>query len=466
MRNNTVLTQVVIGDMVEKGRCVARSGDLVLFVAHVAPGDVVDLRIVSKKKGHAEAVPIHIHQHGAVRTDPFCTHFGVCGGCQWQHVQYAAQLAAKEQLVREKLVHLGHFQDPPVAPILAADPTTYYRNKLEFTFSNRRWLSAEEIQGDTPLDRDAVGFHRPGVFDKIVDVQHCYLQADPSNAIRQALRKLAKERNLSFYDLREHKGLLRNLIVRTASTGQVMVVMQFGEPDEEKIEQVMGFLQEQFPELTSLQYVVNTKRNETFYDLPVQLYAGQPFIIEQLEDLQFRIGPKSFFQTNTAQAEVLYRKIKELAGLQGDELLYDLYTGVGSIALFLARHARHVVGLEVTPAAIADAKDNAALNGLNNTTFIAGEVEHLLDETFLTTHGTPDVLVTDPPRAGMHPRVLQQLLRIAPRRIVYVSCNPATQARDLALLCEKYDLVTVQPVDMFPHTSHVESVALLTLATG
>lgn len=449
--------------MVEKGRCVARSGDLVLFVSQVAPGDVADLRIIRKKKGHAEAVPVRIHQHGAARTEPFCEHFGVCGGCQWQHVQYAAQLAAKEQMVREKLTLLGHFQDPPVAPIIGAEATEYYRNKLEFTFSNKRWLSTEEIQADVPLDRDAVGFHPPGFFDKIVDVHHCYLQADPSNAIRTALREFAKEQDLTFYDFYQHQGLLRNLVIRTASTGQVMVVVQFGEPAAEKIEQVMGYLRQQFPQLASLQYVVNTKKNDTFYDLPVQCYAGQPYITEQLDGLQFRIGPKSFFQTNTAQAEVLYRKIKELAGLQGDELLYDLYTGVGSIAIFLAQYARHVVGLEVTPAAIADAKDNAALNGLANTTFMAGEVERLLDEAFLAKHGTPDIVVTDPPRAGMHARVIQQLLKIAPQRIVYVSCNPATQARDLALLSEKYQLVTAQPVDLFPHTSHVENIALLTL---
>ena len=456
-----ILERVTIGDMVEKGRCVARSDDLVLFVNKVAPGDVADLQIVRKKKGHAEAVPVRIHQHGAVRTEPFCEHFGVCGGCQWQHVQYAAQLAAKEQMVREKLVHLGNFQNPPVAPIIGAAATEYYRNKLEFTFSNKRWLSSEEIQGDTPLDRHAAGFHRPGFFDKIVDVKHCYLQGDPSNEIRNALKQFAQDQDLSFYDLYRHQGLLRNLIVRTASTGQVMVLVQFGEPATDQIEQVMSFLQAKFPQLTSLQYVVNTKKNEIFYDLPVQVYAGQPFITEQLDGLQFRIGPKSFFQTNTAQAEVLYRKIKELAGLQGDELLYDLYTGVGSIGIFLAQYARHVVGLEVTAAAIADAKDNAALNGLTNTTFMAGEVEHLLDEAFLTTHGTPDVVVTDPPRAGMHPRVIEQLLKVAPKRIVYVSCNPATQARDLALLNEKYQLVTAQPVDLFPHTSHVENIALL-----
>lgn len=457
----SVLEQVTIGEMVEGGRCVARAADMVLFVTDVAPGDVADLRIVKKKKNYAEAVPVHIHRHSPVRVQPFCQHFGTCGGCQWQHVSYAAQLAAKEQLVREKLMRIGQLQTPPVAPILAADPTEYYRNKLEFTFSTQRWLAATEIAEGGVLDRRALGFHRPGYFDKVVDIDHCHLQPAPSNAIRMALGQLAKAQGLRFYDLRQHQGLLRNLIVRTASTGQVMVIVQFGEEDTALIEQVMHHLQTRFPEITSLQYVVNTKKNETFYDLPVHLYHGPSFITEQIDGLQFRIGPKSFFQTNTKQTQVLYHKIRELAHLQGDEVLYDLYTGVGSIALFLARYVRHVVGLEVTEGAIADAKINAQLNHLRNATFVAGEVEQLLDAPFLTTHGRPQVVVTDPPRAGMHPRVVKQLLEIAPEKIVYVSCNPTTQARDLALLSDKYQLVTAQPIDMFPHTSHVENIALL-----
>ena len=457
-----VLEQVAIGDMVEGGRCIARVDDLVLFVAQVAPGDIADLKIVRKKKGYAEAVPTHIHQKGATRVAPFCQHFGVCGGCQWQHVSYATQLAAKERMVSEKLIHLGHLQAPHVAPILAAEPTEYYRNKLEFTFSNKRWLSAEEVQANTPLDRSALGFHRPGYFDRIVDIDHCYLQPAPSNEIRIALAKFAKAQGLSFYDIRQHQGLLRNLIIRTTTTGEVMVIVQFGQATAAAIEQVMEYLQTTFPQLTSLQYVVNTKHNETFYDLPVHLYHGQPFITERLNGLAFRIGPKSFFQTNTRQAQVLYSKIKELADLQGHEILYDLYTGVGSIAIFLAQYVRQVVGIEVTKEAIADAAINAALNQITNTTFVAGEVERLLDTPFLATHGTPQVVVTDPPRAGMHPQVIKQLLHVAPARIVYVSCNPATQARDIALLREKYQLVTAQPVDMFPHTSHVENIALLT----
>ena len=457
-----VLRQVVIGGMVEGGRCVARVNGLVLFVTQVAPGDIADLRIVSKKKGYAEAVPVYIHNASHVRIQPFCQHFGVCGGCQWQHVNYAEQLAAKERLVLEKLVHIGHLQSPRVAPILAASPTEYYRNKLEFTFSNKRWLSTTEIEEHAPLDRRALGFHKPGYFDKIVDIEHCYLQPVPSNAIRTTLAQFAKEQDLGFYDLCENNGLLRNLIIRTTTTGEVMVVVQFGQAVADSIERVMHHLQTQFPQLTSLQYVVNTKKNETFYDLPVCLYHGQSFITEQIDGLQFRIGPKSFFQTNTVQTQVLYRKIRELADLHDDEIVYDLYTGVGSIAISLAQYARHIVGIDVTEAAIADAQVNAGINNVGNTTFVAGEVERLLDAQFLSTYGNPHVIVTDPPRAGMHPKVIRQLFHIAPDRIVYVSCNPATQARDILLLSEKYQLITAQPIDMFPHTHHVENVALLT----
>jgi len=457
-----ILEQVVIGDMVEQGRCIARVGSLVLFVTQVAPGDVVDLRIIRKKKGYAEAVPVHLHSAGHARVQPVCQYFGVCGGCQWQHVSYAEQLAAKKRLVLEKLIHIGHLHAPHVAPILSANPTEYYRNKLEFTFSNNRWLSTVEIKEHALLDRHALGFHRPGYFDKVVDITHCYLQPTPSNAIRNTLAQFAKAHGLSFYDLRQHSGLLRNLIIRTATTGEVMVIVQFGEAVADKIEHVMHHLQKKFPQLTSLQYVVNTKKNETFYDLPVHLYHGQPFITEQIDGLKFRIGPKSFFQTNSVQAQVLYRKIQEMAGLHHDEILYDLYTGVGSIAIFLAQYVHHAVGIDVTEAAIADAQANAMLNDLVNTTFVAGEVEQLLDAQFLSTHGKPHVIVTDPPRAGMHHQVIKQLLQIAPERIVYVSCNPATQARDIALLGEQYQLITAQPVDMFPHTSHVENIALLT----
>jgi len=458
-----VLEQVVIGDIVDGGRCIAHVDDLVLFVARVAPGDVVDLKVVRKKKGYAEAVPIYTHKAGRARIPPICQHFGTCGGCQWQHVHYAEQLAAKERLVLDKLVRIGHIQHPHVAPIIAANPTEYYRNKLEFTFSNSRWLSATEIGEHRPLDRRALGFHKPNYFDKVVDITHCHLQPAPSNAIRNTLAQFARTHGLTFYDLRHNSGLLRNLIIRIAATGEVMVIVQFGQAVKEKIEQVMHHLKTQFPQLTSLQYVVNTKKHENFYDLPVHLYHGQAHITEQLNGLKFRIGPKSFFQTNTAQAQVLYKKIRELASLHQDEVLYDLYTGVGSIALFLAQHVRHVVGVDVTKEAIVDAHANAKLNNVGNVTFVSGAVEKLLDAQFLSVHGTPHVIIIDPPRAGIHPQVVKQLLRMSPRRMVYVSCNPATQARDMAHLCKKYQLVTAQPVDMFPHTSHIENIALLTL---
>lgn len=457
-----VLKRVVIGDMVEQGRCVARVDDLVLFVTQVAPGDVVDLTIVGKKKNYAEAIPTHVHRTSCARTQPFCQHFGVCGGCQWQHVHYTAQLAAKERLVLEKLVTLGHLQTPRVAPILAAKATAYYRNKLEFTFSNKRWLSTTEINADAQLDRRALGFHKSGYFDKIVAISHCYLQADPSNAIRTTLVQFARAHDLSCYDLRQHNGLLRNLIIRTTTTQEVMVLVQFGQDLAAQIEQVMHYLQTQFPQLTSLQYIINTKKNETFYDLPTHLYHGKPFITEQIDGLKFRIGPKSFFQTNTAQAEVLYKKIRELADLPRDAVVYDLYTGVGSIAIFLARYVRHVVGIDSTEVAIVDAKKNASLNGISNTTFIAGKVEQqLLATQHVTMHGMPHAVVTDPPRAGMHPQVITQLLCMAPEKIIYVSCNPTTQARDIALLNKQYRLEIAQPIDMFPHTSHVENIALL-----
>jgi len=457
-----ILERVLIGDMAERGRCIARVDSLVLFVTQVAPGDVADLRIVSKKKGYAEAVPIYIHSTSHARVSPFCEHFGVCGGCQWQHVSYTEQLAAKERLVLEKLVHIGHLQDPHVAPIVGARLTEYYRNKLEFTFSNKRWLSTTEIEEHTQLDRRALGFHKPGYFDKVVDIKHCYLQPAPSNAIRTTLAQFAKEHALSFYNLHKNDGLLRNLVIRTATTGEVMVIVQFGQAVADKIEQVMHHLQTQFPQLTSLQYVVNTKQNETFDDLPVYLCHGQSFITEQIDGLRFRIGPKSFFQTNTAQTQVLYKKIQELADLHDDEIVYDLYTGVGSIAISLARYAHHIVGIDVTEAAIADAQVNARINDVVNTTFVAGAAEQVFDAQLLSTYGKPHVIITDPPRAGMHPQVIKQLLRMAPERIVYISCNPATQARDISLLSEQYQLITAQPIDMFPHTSHVENIVLLT----
>lgn len=456
-----IIPQVLIGDLAEGNYCVTRVNNQVIFVDQAAPGDIMDIQIIKKKRGYATAIPVHLHTPSPARTTPFCSHFGVCGGCQWQHVSYPAQLAAKEQLVKDKLIHLARIHNPPVAQILGADPIQYYRNKLEYTFSNKRWLSTEEIKGQQPIDRQALGFHKPGYFDKVVEIQHCYLQGGPSNDIRLSVGHFAREQGMTFYDFRTHEGDLRNLIIRTTSTGEVMVIVQFGTAQESEIEQMMQFVHHQFPQLTSLQYVVNTKFNETFYDLPVHCYAGKPFITEVIDGLQWQIGPKSFFQTNATQAGVLYRTVANLANLQGDELVFDLYTGVGTIAHYLARQARHVVGIEMIEGAIQDAQTNATLNQLKNVSFYVGDMKDILQAPYVAAWGKPQVVVTDPPRAGMHPDVVQQLLALEPEKIVYVSCNPATQARDIALLATQYQLVQAQPIDMFPHTSHVENVALL-----
>eukprot|EP01132_Coremiostelium_polycephalum_P003039 gene3039-3800_t len=461
-KNKPVIIEAVVMDRLAEGnQCVARIDQQVIFVEQAAPGDVMDIQVIRKKRGYAEAVPLRLIQPSPHRVQPFCDHFGVCGGCQWQHIDYATQLAAKEQLVKDKLSRIGHIDNPPVAKILGGHPNRYYRNKLEYTFSNNRWLTQEEIQEAHLLDKQALGFHKPGYFDKVVPIQNCHLQAEPTNAIRLALGQFAKEQGYRFYDFRSHQGLLRNLIVRTASTGEVMVVVQFGTNDEDSIQQVMEFLHKKFPTLTSLQYVVNTKFNETFYDLEVLCYAGKSFITETIDGLHWQIGPKSFFQTNTAQAQVLYRTIEQLANLQGTELVYDLYSGVGTIAHVLARKARQVVGIEMVEGAVNDAKVNAQLNQLHNVSFFVGDMKDIFNETLLTTCGRPDIIVTDPPRAGMHPDVIRQLLQVAPTKIIYVSCNPATQARDIEMLQEKYLLTHAQPIDMFPHTSHVENVAVL-----
>ena len=458
-----ILKNVLIGDLVEGNRCVARVNNQVIFVENAAPGDVMDIQIFKKKRAYAEAIPIQLHTPSPARVEAFCKHFGTCGGCQWQHISYENQLLAKEQQIKEKLIRLGNVPYPPISPIIPADPNRYYRNKLEYTFSNKGWLTEAEIQTDQILERQALGFHKPGYFDKIVDITHCYLQEDPSNKIRLAIAKFAKEENFTFYDIRNNQGLLRNLIIRTTSTGEVMVIVQFGELNQEKITSMMEFIYRNFPILTSLQYIVNTKHNETFYDLTVQLYKGKPFITEMLDGLQWQIGPKSFFQTNSYQATILYKTVERLADLQGHELIYDLYTGVGTIASFLARKAREVVGIEIIESALEDAKLNAQINNLTNVKFWLGDMKDVFNKDLLEKFGYPDIIVVDPPRAGMHLDVVQQLLTVAPKKIIYVSCNPATQARDIKELQAKYELINVQPIDMFPHTSHVENVALLIL---
>ncbi|MEM9325622.1 MAG: 23S rRNA (uracil(1939)-C(5))-methyltransferase RlmD [Bacteroidota bacterium] len=446
------------------GKSVGRKEGLVVFVRGGAPGDVVDVRITGKRKKFLEGVVVKMHQSSPDRVKPFCEHFGVCGGCKWQHINYDAQLRYKQNHVAENLKKLTDVPMPEVIPILGTEPTTYYRNKLEFTFSNRRWLTKEEIDSEEEFSRNALGFHIPKMFDKVLNIDHCHLQATPSNAIRLQLKAFAEREELPFYDLKSHQGFLRNLIIRTTSTGEVMVIVQFAEDDKKRILRTLTFLDDEFPEITSLNYVVNTKLNDTFYDLPVINYTGRTYIQEQMGNLTFRIGPKSFYQTNSKQAHELYNLALEFAGLQGDEVVYDLYTGTGTIANFVAADAKKVVGIESVPEAVEDAKINSSINQIDNTDFYAGDMKDLLTSDFIESNGSPDVVITDPPRAGMHKNVIKVLNELKAPKIVYVSCNPATQARDIQDLSVNYEVTKIQPVDMFPHTHHVECVVLLELS--
>lgn len=454
------LSDVQIIDIAEEGKGVAKHDELVLFIEQAVPGDVADVELFRKKKSFMEGRVVTLKESSKYRVDPFCPHFGVCGGCKWQHMEYDAQLLFKQQYVENALKRLGKVDVSPMEPILASAETQYYRNKLEFTFSNKRWLTSvdEEVKPD---DLNALGFHVPGRFDKILDIDHCFLQQDPSNAIRNAVRTFALAEGISFYDLRAHEGALRNLIIRTSSTGEVMVIVVFAYPEEGQIDTLMRYLEEQFPTLTSLLYIINQKRNDTIFDQDIHTFSGRDFIYEEMEGLKFKVGPKSFYQTNSAQAYELYKITRDFADLKGDELVYDLYTGAGTIANFVARKAREVIGVEYVPTAIEDAKINSGLNGIGNTKFYAGDMKDVLTADFIRVHGRPDVVITDPPRAGMHPDVVQRILEMEAGKVVYVSCNAATQARDLALLQEKYDVVRIKPVDMFPHTQHVENVVLL-----
>jgi len=459
-----LLRNVKIQDMVAEGKCLVRLENLVIFVSQVAPGDVVDLRVTKAKKNFLEAVPTKFHQYSELRVEPFCQHFGTCGGCKWQHLAYDAQLRYKQQQVEDQLTRIGKVALPEIAQILPSPARTYYRNKLEFTFSDNGWLTTEQINDDSrAYNREVVGFHTPARFDKIIDVEHCWLQPDPSNAIRLFIRDYAHQHALPFNNLVRQTGLLRNLIVRTAqSTGETMVILQCYRAHD-AIEPLLDTVLAKFPEITSLNYVLNDKGNETFHDLEVVCYRGKPYIEEDMEGLRFRIGPKSFYQTNSAGAHQLYKVARDFADLQGTELVYDLYTGAGTIASFVAKKARKVIGVEYVEQAVADAHVNAEINGITNTEFYAGDMKDILTAAFTETHGRPDLIITDPPRAGMHPDVVQRLLELRTPRIVYISCNPATQARDLELLDPAYKVTRVQPVDMFPHTHHVENVVLLEL---
>lgn len=460
-----LLEKVTITDVAAEGKAVAKVNELVIFVPYVVPGDVVDLQVKRKKNHYAEAVAVKFHEKSPLRTEPLCSHFGVCGGCKWQCLSYEEQLKYKQKQVFDNLTRIGKVELPEFRPILGSEKTRFYRNKLEFTFSNKRWLTEEEVKQDVKYDQmNAVGFHIPGAFDKVLAIDKCWLQDDISNQIRNAVRDYAYAHNFPFFDLRTQEGLLRNIMIRTSSTGELMVVLQCKVTDDEgrrKMEEILQFMADSFPQITSLMYVINNKCNDTIGDLDVEVFKGNDHIFEEMEGLRFKVGPKSFYQTNSEQAYNLYKVAREFAGLTGNELVYDLYTGTGTIANFVARKARKVVGIEYVPEAIEDAKVNSALNGIDNTLFYAGDMKDILTNDFIAEHGRPDVIITDPPRAGMHNDVIDVILAAEPKRIVYVSCNPATQARDLQLLDGKYKVTAVQPVDMFPHTHHVENVVQL-----
>ena len=456
-----ILEKVTIENIGSEGKSVARVDNMVVFVKEAVPGDVADLQVYRKKGRYMEAKVVHYHSYSDQRTEPFCEHFGICGGCKWQHLPYHRQLFYKQQQVEDAFRHIAGVEIPDVMPILGSDPTVRYRNKMEYTFSRHRWLLDHEAGSDQPFEHtNAAGLHVPGRFDKVLDISTCHLQDEPSNRVRNFLRDLALEKGLSFYDHRTNEGLMRNVIIRTTTLGETMVILsvQFDQPE---VYELLDAMKQEFPDLTSLMYVINPKKNETLYDQEIITWTGRDHIFEELEGLRFKIGPKSFFQTNSFQALELYRKAREFAELKGDETVYDLYTGTGTIANFIAPGAGSVVGIESVPEAIVDARINSEINGITNTRFFAGDMKDLFDDAFIRENGKPDVIITDPPRAGMHTRVVEQILRIAPARIVYVSCNPATQARDVELLSRKYEVRKIQPVDMFPHTHHVENIAVL-----
>ncbi len=459
-----ILENVEILDAGAEGKAVARYNDMVVFVPFVVPGDVCDIRIVSKKRRFYEGRAIKFHHFSDQRVAPVCEHFGTCGGCKWQNMDYTRQLFYKQKQVSDNFSRIGHLDFPEIMPILASESTEFYRNKMEYTFSTHRWLSADEMDiAPEERDMDALGFHIPAMFDRVIDINKCWLQAEPTNLIRLGVKQFAKEKGFSFYDIRNFTGDLRNLIIRSSNTGDLMVIMVFGTDDQQVIETMMQYLSSSFTQITSLYYVVNQKHNDTINDLEPMRYSGEAFITEKMEDLQFRIGPLSFFQTNSHQAYKLYSIARDFASLTGKELVYDLYTGTGTIANFISHQARKVIGIEYVELAVNDARLNSELNNLDNTAFFAGDMVKILTPEFIEENGRPDVIITDPPRAGMHEKVVQRIMEAEPEKIVYVSCNPATQARDIALMVSKYKIVKVQPVDMFPHTQHVENVCLLQL---
>ncbi|MDK7763083.1 23S rRNA (uracil(1939)-C(5))-methyltransferase RlmD [Prevotella bivia] len=462
-----ILENVTIEAVAAEGKCVAHVNDMVIFVPFVVPGDIVDLQVRKKRHSYCEATVVKFVKYSELRIKPMCDHFGICGGCKWQNLPYSEQLKAKQQQVFDQLTRIGKIELPEFSPIMGSVHTKAYRNKLEFGCANKRWYTAEELQ-DMPegigLTEGAIGFHITGAFDKIYPIEKCWLMDNLQNEIRNSIRNYALENNLTFFDLRQQHGLLRDIMVRNSNTGEWMVLIQFHydvEGDEQRALGLMQHLADNFPQISSLLYVNNQKGNDTFNDLDLILFKGNDHIFETMEDLRFKVGPKSFYQTNTEQAYHLYDVARRFANLTGEELVYDLYTGTGTIANFVAKRAKKVIGIEYVPEAIEDAKVNSEINKIQNTLFYAGDMKDILTESFVQEHGRPDVIITDPPRAGMHPDVVNVILGAHPKRIVYVSCNPATQARDLALLDVDYKVVAVQPVDMFPHTPHVENVVLL-----
>lgn len=461
-RKKPFLERVEISDVASEGKAIAKVDEMAVFVPYAIPGDIVDVQVTKKRRRFMEGRVTKFHKYSEDRVEALCEHFGTCGGCKWQILPYEKQLYYKQKQVEDQLVRIGKIDIPKISPILGSEKTEFYRNKMEFTFSNKRWLTEEEVQSQEEIPQsNSVGFHIPGMFDKIVDVNKCWLQPSPSNEIRNAVRAYALENGLTFFDLKQQVGFLRTMIVRTSSTGETMVILALYYEDVEAREKLLQFIADTFPNLTSLMYVINEKANDTITDQEIVVFKGRDYILEEMEGIQFKIGPKSFYQTNSAQAYELYKITRDFACLTGSENVYDLYTGTGTIANFVAKNAKHVVGVEYVPEAIEDAKLNAKNNSITNTTFFAGDMKDILTEGFVLKHGKPDVIITDPPRAGMHEDVLKVMLQAAPDKIVYVSCNPATQARDLQFLDEKYAVTRVQPVDMFPHTHHVENVVLL-----
>lgn len=465
-KKQQIISNLEIVDAGSEGKAIAKNNEQVIFVPFVVPGDEIDVKITRKRRNYLEGRAVHFHKYSNKRVDPECEHFGLCGGCKWQNMAYKHQLHYKEKQVTDNLERIGKIETTAINEIIPSENTFYYRNKLEFTFSEKKWL--EVIDDSTkPEERiNALGFHLPGRFDKILDVNKCHLQSEPSNDIRNTIKDYAIMKNYTFFNINTQEGLLRNLVIRNTSAGELMIIVVFSERDDEKIEDLLQFIKDKFPEINSLMYVINQKKNDSISDLKVELFSGNPYIIEEMKTsgdkyLKFKIGPVSFFQTNSKQAERLYSIAGDFAGLSGNEIVYDLYTGTGTIANYISFDAKKVVGIEYIPSAIEDAKENSRINNIQNTSFFSGDIIDVLSDEFIAKNGKPDIIITDPPRAGMHQKVVEKILQISPLRMVYISCNPATQARDIQLMNNNYDVSQIQPVDMFPHTSHVENIVLL-----